>query len=1030
MTRSNDKTKTSSRGSALLVVLGFLTFITISAVAFAIYMQVERAATSNYRHMITARHLLETALFRAMDEVDGELRIPNAKVRFPDWPGRVRASPAIVSERTDSASTEVNNRAQAQEARLLSVEALSFLPALIVNDVRANAVATRTNSAEDRIIGSKWRSLSMPIQHKIGIDNGVATNSAGQSIVGRYSYLCVNLSDMIDVNTASVLTRSVSNCVSIAHLFNNPTAFDTRRSNDVFYATLQDFYNCAGGQDPSGRGLFYGNSANCPYRFFTYGVGGNGSANIEFSGAESHVLVTDGLAKPEPRKDPSFNLRESPFNNLSNPQNSLRFKDDFKKALKAVFQNGPSSLPAGASEMLDPSPGLYGEGAFDAMVADYISKDVAPKRFDVPSCKPVPMVSQIQLTSLFHPVYYSEDRIISPGQKDTDFFVNMIGGAPGASPGISLDLALSTLNGGGVRVLLCYPFRNANLRSNPSFSVEVEGWIYVRDATALPTAASFLDTAGAVHFTGTKPVNLKSRSPNNMNDCFTEVNVGVSFEGGASLLKKKIATLPNGASTLAMEGSLSPNGNRTVVVLFARVLQDGVVVDSVPQHFPYPAGIDATLPPVLGYGPIPKLYFPSQSSGPVMSATPNPVVRNLEWYALAVPDPRFNHRAANWLKIPAASSSDTSINLGPLTTLIAGLLGHEGRDSDIFMSVSGTGVLQSPGELGFIIRPYKFDRTKGSSVDFNTRTTTETGIDDSAAYFRTIRLYNHTATGLAGNSETETYDPVYEYFYAAEPDGICTGSRTRVNPLSPLDIVLEAAIDHVPYDYWVATENARTDSNKSKNFNELLGPKWEDFLNDWLDAVTNKIRTANVGWRFSPDRSYTSIRSVYPELQSLVSPRGWYVPGASPNDRGAIFGQSGLGNLYEVDRKMLYAFSLDAFSDRQQLFLYIVQAEAIAPMTGAEAKSLAGGKAIALVWRDPYPSGAKIRSDNKIEGTTGVWYDKASNGFANQSCYEDRLSCSPWWKWRSEAKKSQPHPGNWDKGYYEQRILFFKQLNN
>jgi hypothetical protein len=79
--------------------------------------------------------------------------------------------------------------------------------------------------------------------------------------------------------------------------------------------------------------------------------------------------------------------------------------------------------------------------------------------------------------------------------------------------------------------------------------------------------------------------------------------------------------------------------------------------------------------------------------------------------------------------------------------------------------------------------------------------------------------------------------------------------------------------------------------------------------------------------------------------------------------------ENGLPNgleLHEIDRKMLYSFSLDSFSDRQQLFLYFIRAEVTMPAFGGGSgmQSLAGGRAVALVWRDPYPRGFVKDNDN------------------------------------------------------------------
>ena len=60
----------SNRGSALLIVLGLLAFLMISAVAFSISMRTERSAAAAYRRNLMARELLSTAFADARATLD------------------------------------------------------------------------------------------------------------------------------------------------------------------------------------------------------------------------------------------------------------------------------------------------------------------------------------------------------------------------------------------------------------------------------------------------------------------------------------------------------------------------------------------------------------------------------------------------------------------------------------------------------------------------------------------------------------------------------------------------------------------------------------------------------------------------------------------------------------------------------------------------------------------------------------------------------------------------------------------------
>ena len=53
-------------GSALLVVLGFLSFMVVSAVAFSIYMRASRAPSSYLRRNASVRQVVKAAVARAI----------------------------------------------------------------------------------------------------------------------------------------------------------------------------------------------------------------------------------------------------------------------------------------------------------------------------------------------------------------------------------------------------------------------------------------------------------------------------------------------------------------------------------------------------------------------------------------------------------------------------------------------------------------------------------------------------------------------------------------------------------------------------------------------------------------------------------------------------------------------------------------------------------------------------------------------------------------------------------------------------
>ena len=80
------------RGSALLIVLGMLSFMVVSAVGFSIYMRSSRTPSSYLRRNVSARYLVRSALAKAIEDLEGNYNSD------PDW-GKVDESETDVHPR-------------------------------------------------------------------------------------------------------------------------------------------------------------------------------------------------------------------------------------------------------------------------------------------------------------------------------------------------------------------------------------------------------------------------------------------------------------------------------------------------------------------------------------------------------------------------------------------------------------------------------------------------------------------------------------------------------------------------------------------------------------------------------------------------------------------------------------------------------------------------------------------------------------------------------------------------------------------
>lgn len=249
------------RGSALLIVLGFLSFMVVSAVAFAIYMRAERMPSSALRRAVATRHLVRAALAEAISRVDDAVRddpfpglcATNANGTVADsakfyyfangaggeqavdvWQGRVFMPPDPQGGTVDA---ETRFAPVSETVSVLTLEGLGYLPPALVNDVRFLSRASWAAS---------WQKLPFD--------------------AGRFAYCAVNVSDHLNVNRIAAnkpRTAEPQRRLSAAHLFDPAFAPSDAHLNSGFQgssvespdAAAQAFDNFTG---KGSGGLFTG----------------------------------------------------------------------------------------------------------------------------------------------------------------------------------------------------------------------------------------------------------------------------------------------------------------------------------------------------------------------------------------------------------------------------------------------------------------------------------------------------------------------------------------------------------------------------------------------------------------------------------------------------------------------------------------------------------------------------------------------------------------------------------------------------
>ncbi len=185
------KNPTSRRGSALLIVLGMLAFMIVSAVAFSAYMRSARLPSSYLRRTSASRQLVKAALARAIDEIDRAVcNNPHPGVGTESVSGRRRNywKRRVYLGTNAFASVE-------STVPVLTLEGLAYVPPPLVNAARY--YSRRSPAAE-------WKPF--------GFD------------AGRYAFCAIDVSDYFDVNrlSADLPRASADNQrISLAYLFEN-----------------------------------------------------------------------------------------------------------------------------------------------------------------------------------------------------------------------------------------------------------------------------------------------------------------------------------------------------------------------------------------------------------------------------------------------------------------------------------------------------------------------------------------------------------------------------------------------------------------------------------------------------------------------------------------------------------------------------------------------------------------------------------------------------------------------------------------
>jgi hypothetical protein len=192
----------------------------VAASAFTMLMRVERGASANYRHMASARQMLYAGLAQAVADLESDL----GSDWYPQWGStwtwtNGTHSVTIPPEVLGSIDRTVNDETKSNPARILSAEALAYVPSSLHSNVM---------TAEP-----EWLEM----------------NIGGTNIIGRYAYVAANVSGLLDANEVNAPSGDRGIGASPGEIRLSPVlttdltavnTFTNDRSRDLRYETVKE----------------------------------------------------------------------------------------------------------------------------------------------------------------------------------------------------------------------------------------------------------------------------------------------------------------------------------------------------------------------------------------------------------------------------------------------------------------------------------------------------------------------------------------------------------------------------------------------------------------------------------------------------------------------------------------------------------------------------------------------------------------------------------------------------------------------
>ena len=1030
------------RGSALLVVLGMLAFMTVSAIAFAAYMRRARLPSNYLRRATSSRELVKAALARAIDDIDhavndnphpglGSEVCTRANTNCNGWVGRVFMN-ADMSRAGKSGDVPNGAVDPSNTVSVLSLEGLAYVPAPLMGEARYYGRRTPT---------AQWQSFDFD--------------------AGRYAYLALDVSDYLDVNRlfAGEPRSSAANTrITLSYLFDKVEegkAWDKLLEGNVrdvdndLNITFNSKLPLTSVADLS-LALVTGSCGPFKSWFHEY-LEGKGQLKVDKQDSKWNPLlmplVTDGWF---PTTN-SVRTTDDAYDLASPNAQPFHFAAGDGTSYTLGNLDKPSGPDSDIVKRWKDRLSLVGLAA----LCDYLDPDHVPISLAIPTVERAPMICGFKMPSMEEKVKLTrkpavERQLNGPTRPPTNANETRDFEAV-VTYTLSLGDLLKPLS---ATVLTAFPFAHKDEKDPPSWKVDGQFAFFLTDgapslrtgkpdgvlhlvenipatqngilAMKTETSVSFeppnepvksldltFETQSVsdqlskpfltVKYTWTQIPQRPNLGEGNFTwgPVFTDVENDFStYEGGRVKAKCEITL---GLPILGPDGLVkygkskkwtsaewtkdAPLGNlRLNAAVWLRVKDaSGNVVDMVPacvdDDITQQLSKDSKNSPYLltcrdAFGAAYPLMLldtdpdPSKPGAAKISLTdltslnnlcdPGGVEVKVSDKAYFVADPRYNYAPENWFQ-----SERNSCTREDWIKENGGAFDNDGND--FFFATSDAGYLQSPYELANLPRVTKLS----ANATYNNQGNLE--IPDGET--RTSLPKKSRLDATCHNERFwQNYEPMLNDPINLEADFPFHASYQgqKVNPYSDNLEVLLGVFANTPLDWKRASTNVSDEvSDVSDEVSECAGHYLNGKKGDvagfnkkyaWSEANSQET-AAQIPREILEEFADKFRQEVRDEYKKESPTRSWdeiladLMNDAEPN----MLGDLDLGNarLYKADREFLYGFWRECFAVRQQLFLVFVRAEPLmmgGAAVGATPPQL-GGRAVALVWRDPNPVG-------------------------------------------------------------------------